>query len=98
MFARKVKSVFDKLLPKQNIVKNTRHTSRKRFISGEKVFFKCYKNNVAFWERGIVDKRIGDLIYIIKGPKNTHKRHQNQLKNVAYESMKRVYRMRRKIP
>lgn len=27
-----------------------------------------------------MDKRIGDLIYIIKGPKNTQKGHQNQLK------------------
>lgn len=80
MFARKVKSVFDKLLPGRNRIKNTMYTARKRYTPGEKVFFKCYRNNIEFWERGIVDKRIGDLIYIIKGPKNTHKRHQNQLK------------------
>ena len=31
------------------------------------------------WERGIIKKRIGDMVYIVEGPKYTHKRHQNQL-------------------
>ena len=31
------------------------------------------------WERGIIKKRIGDIVYIVEGPKYTHKRHQNQL-------------------
>ena len=30
-------------------------------------------------ERGIIKKRIGDMVYIVEGPKYTHKRHQNQL-------------------
>lgn len=50
MFARKIKSVFDKLLPGKNRVKNTMYTARKRYTAGEKVFFKCYRNNVEFWE------------------------------------------------
>ena len=31
------------------------------------------------WERGIIKKRIGDMVYIVEGPKCKHKRHQNQL-------------------
>ena len=46
---------------------------------GEKIYFKKYQNNTSCWERGIIKKRIGDVVYIVEGPKYTHKRHQNQL-------------------
>ena len=80
MFARKVKSAFDKLLPRQAIIRNTTHTRRKKYNSGDRVYFKCYKNNTSYWECGVVDKRIGDCTYMIKGPQSIHKRHLNQIK------------------
>ena len=46
---------------------------------GRKNYFKKYQNNTSCWERGIIKKRIGDMVYIVEGPKYTHKRYQNQL-------------------
>ena len=73
MFARKIRSVFDKLLPKQNKLRKTTLVPKKSFNPREKIYFKK-------WERRIIKKkRIGDIVYIVEGPKYTHKRHQNQL-------------------
>ena len=79
MFARKIRSVFNKLLPKQNKIQKTTLVPKKRFHAGEKIYFKKYQNNMSCWERGIIKKRIGDMVYIVEGPKYIHNRHQNQL-------------------
>ena len=79
MFARKIRSVFDKLLPKQNKLRKTTLAPNKRFNPGEKIYLRKYQNKTSCWERGIIKKRIGDMVYIVEGPKYTHKRHQNQL-------------------
>ena len=47
---------------------------------GDKVLFKGYKNNITLCEVGTIKQRIGELVYIVQGPKNTHKRHMNQLR------------------
>ena len=78
MFARKIISVFDKLLPKQNTLRKTTLAPKKRFNPGEKNYFEKYQNNTSCWERGIIKKRIGDKVYIVEGPKYTHERHHNQ--------------------
>ena len=81
-FARKIKSVFDKLLAKQNKPRKTILVPKKRFNPEEKIYFKKYQNNTSCWERGMIKKRIGDMVYIVEGPKYTHKRHQNQLQKL----------------
>ena len=45
MFARKIISVFNKLLPKQNKLRKTSLAPKKRFNPEEKNYFKKYKNN-----------------------------------------------------
>ena len=79
MFARKIRSIFNKLLPKQNKLRKTTLVPKKWLNPGEKIYFKKYQNKMSCWERGIIKKRIGDMVYIVEGPKYTHKRHQNQL-------------------
>ena len=37
-------------------------------------------DNIAFWEVGNIKQRIGELVYIVQGQKNTQKRHMNQLR------------------
>ena len=54
MFARKIRSVFDKLIPRQTRFKKTVSLPKKRYTGGEKVLFKVYKNNITFWEVGTV--------------------------------------------
>ena len=71
MFARKVKSVFDKLIPRQAKFKKTGSPHEKHFYPGDKVLFKTYKNNIAFWEVGTIKQRIGEMVYIVQWPKNS---------------------------
>ena len=54
MFARKIRSVFDKLLPKQNKLRKTTLVPKKRFDPEEKIYFKRYQNNTSCWECGII--------------------------------------------
>ena len=60
-----------------------------------KFFFEAYKNNMTFWEVGTIKQRIGKLVYIVQGPKNTHKRHMNQRRkcrlNESEESPQNTY-------
>ena len=69
MFVRKIKSVFPKLIPRQAKFKKTVSPHKKHFYPGNKVPFKAYKNNMTFWELGTVKQRIGELVYIVQGPK-----------------------------
>ena len=80
MFARKIKSVFDKHISRQANFKKTVSPYKKYSFLGDKILFKVYKNNMAFWGVGTTKQRIGELVYIVQGPKNTHKRHMNQLR------------------
>ena len=74
MFTRKVKSVFDKL--KQNSRKPS-HPIRNISILAIKSFSKPSKTTL---HSGKWAQRIDELVYIVQGPKNTHKRHMNQLR------------------
>ena len=67
------------LLPKQNKLRKTTLVPKKWFNPGQKIYFKKYQNNMSCWEHGI-KKRISDMVYIVRGPKYIHKRHQNQLR------------------
>ena len=80
MFARKIKSMFDKLLPNQWKPGQTNKVNRKRFKISEKVFFRMFQINKTYWEKCTADKQIRNMIYIIKGPGFSHKRHLNQIK------------------
>ena len=52
----------------------------KRYNSWDKVFFRIFKDIISFWEMGTIEKRVGNMIYISKGPQFTHIRHLNQLR------------------
>ena len=79
MFARKIRPVFDKLLPKQ--VKLTKTTvPKKKYMLGEKIFFQMHKYNKTFWEQGTIKNRIGRMVYMVEGPHATHKKLFNQIR------------------
>ena len=81
MFARQIRSVYDKLLPKPTkpATASIVPKKKKKYYPGEKVYFKMFKDRF-FCEAGTIGKRIGDVIYIVKEPQFTHKRHLNQIK------------------
>ena len=60
MFARKVKSVFDKLIPRKAKFKKTVSPHKKHFYPGDKVLFKTYKNNMTFWEVGTIKQELAN--------------------------------------
>ena len=70
MFARKIRSVFDKL-----ILSKKKKEIRKKLIPlirhspGEKNYFLNYHLGKATWLEGIIEKRIGNMMYIIKHPR-----------------------------
>ena len=78
MFAWRIRSVYDKMLPKQTKPATASIVPTKKYYLEEKVYHKMFKDNKSFWEAGTVEKRIGNVIYIIKGPQFTHKRHLNK--------------------
>ena len=80
MFARKIKSVFDNLLPNQSKPGHTNKVTRKRFKISEKVFFRIFQSKKSNSETSTADKNIGKMIYIIKRPRLTHQRHRNKIR------------------
>ena len=82
MYAKKIRSVFNRLLPnrKKNYTKKKKKTNYKSYKEGDKVFFRNYRAGKCFWEVGIVTRRIERIIYIIQGSKFVCKRHINQLR------------------
>ena len=79
MFVRKIRPVFDKLLPKQ-VRPPTSTIPKKAYLPGEKVFFQVQRNNTTSWEQGKIQKRIGQMVYLIEGPTFVHKKHANQIR------------------
>ena len=77
MFARKVRYVFNRLLPKKkrSYQNRTKQENMKYFRPGDKVFLKSCKNGKEFWQDGV-----GKMLYMIKSKKLIHKRHLNQLR------------------
>ena len=80
MYARKIHSVFDRLLPNRKKTYTKIKMNYKSYKEGNKVFFRNYRAGKCFWEDGIVTRRIGRVIYINQGSKFVCKRHINQLR------------------
>ena len=85
MFARKIRSVFDRILPNTNKTTVTRENLSTRFYKpGDKILFLNYRTGKSFWEEGIIMKRIGHMLYSVRSSKFDCRRHINQLKNSTY--------------
>ena len=70
MFVRKIRSIFDKLIPsKKGNKKKKINISNKTYSPGEEIYFLNYHLGKATWLEGIIEKRIGNLMYIIKHPR-----------------------------
>ena len=79
MYARKIRSIFDRLLPNRKKNYTKIKTNYKSYKEGDKVF-RNSRSGKCFWEDGIVTRRIGRVICIIQGAKFVCKRHVNQLR------------------
>ena len=80
MFALKIRSVFDRILPSTTKTTATRENLSARFYKpGDKILFLNYGIGKSFWE-GIILKRIGHMLYSVKRSKFDCRRHINQLR------------------
>ena len=89
LLARKIKSVFDKLLPNPSKIGHTNKVTNENW---RKSFSRMFQSNKSYQETGKVDKQIGNMIYIIKGPNFTHKRHLNQISAIRLPPRKTIER------
>ena len=81
MFTRKIRSVFDRILPSTTKTTATRENLSTWFYKpGEKILFLNYRSGKSFWEEGIIMKRIGHMIYSVRSSKFDCRRHINQLR------------------
>ena len=87
MFARKIRSIFDRLLPdKKKKVTRKENFLVRHYSTGDKIYFKNFQKGKNYWMDGIIKKRIGNMVYTIQGPKFICKRHINQIRPRSSES------------
>ena len=79
MLTRRIRSVFDKLIPSKKSHIPAILVPRRKFNKNDKVFYKNNKNDTTTWEHGIIKEPIGNMIYTVQGKKFIHNRHVNQL-------------------
>ena len=81
MFAWKIRSVFDKILPSTTKTTVTRENFSTMFYKpGDKILFLNYRTGKSFWEKGIIMKRIGHMLHSVRSSKFDCRRHINQLR------------------
>ena len=85
MFARRIRSAYDKKLLKQTKLGKICLIHPKRNNLGDNVFFRIFKDNKIFLGDRNDRKSVGNITYIIKGTQFTHKRHFNPLKKVLID-------------
>ena len=86
MLNRQIKNVFDLLCTKTSKIeiKNLEHQDQhckvvSEYTEGESVLFRNY-NSQNKWEKGIVQKKLGSLHYLIKYNNKVVKKHLDQLR------------------
>ncbi|CAH8448460.1 unnamed protein product [Schistosoma curassoni] len=78
MFGRRIRTIFDAMLPSKLVDERSHGPSIRNFSVGDKVYIKSYigKNR---WEPGEVVKKLGRVLYRVRGAFGTCIRHTNQI-------------------
>ena len=81
MFGREIRTVFSSVLPprKTSEPRNEYHTVTRSFKVGERVLVKSYQGERR-WEPGMIERRIGSVLYLIRRNVGTCIRHINQVR------------------
>ena len=57
--------------------KNTKYAPKTPCLHpGDKVFFLMYCGAMELWEEGVINKRVGGIMHMLKGKKYEHQRHR----------------------
>ncbi|CAH8557945.1 unnamed protein product [Schistosoma intercalatum] len=78
MFGRRIRTIFDAMLPSKLVDERSHGPSIRNFSVGDKVYIKSYigKNR---WEPGEVVEKLGRVLYRVRGAFGTCIRHTNQI-------------------
>ena len=68
------------MIPSKNKIKESKNTLNKFYWRGEKIYFLNHHLGQATWIEGIIEKRIGKMMFVIKHPKWKVIRHTNQIR------------------
>ncbi|CAH8588966.1 unnamed protein product [Schistosoma rodhaini] len=81
MFGRKIRTIFDKILPPKKTTKPEQEyqTSDRSLKVGEKVMVKWYQSDQK-WKPGVIERRIGKVLYLIRTRDGKCVRHINQIR------------------
>ncbi|KAK4472137.1 hypothetical protein MN116_000435, partial [Schistosoma mekongi] len=82
MFGRKVRTIFNSMLPQQRTNKSngeSQQTTIRSFQVGEKVLIRSFRGD-RNWEPCVVERRIGKVLYLVRGNFGTCTRHVNQMR------------------
>ena len=90
MLARKIRSIFDKLIPLKKEIRKKLISLIRLIVRWNKIYFLNYHLGKTIWLEGIIKKRIGNMMYIIKHPRWKVRRHMNQIKKNNPNTKKRV--------
>ena len=81
MSTKKIRSVFDQVLPSATKVTTMKENISTRFYKpGDKVFFLNHRTGKSFWEKGIIMERIGHMLYTLRSSKFQSSIPINQLR------------------
>ncbi|XP_029644868.1 uncharacterized protein K02A2.6-like [Octopus sinensis] len=90
MFSRRIRSVFNKLLPSRKWKIQNSGSRTKFFNTDDEVYFKIYKNRKQHWVQCNITGRLNNIMHKVKGPKYEHKRHFNQLQERYTKNQGRI--------
>ncbi|CAH8672200.1 unnamed protein product [Schistosoma rodhaini] len=81
MFGRKIRTIFDKILPPKKTTKPEQEyqTSDRSLKVGEKVMVKWYQGGQK-WKPGVIERRIGKVLYLARTRDGKCVRHINQIR------------------
>ncbi|CAI2736565.1 unnamed protein product [Schistosoma spindalis] len=78
MFGRRIRTVFNAMLPSKFVYGHNQNPNMRNFNVGDEVFIKSYtgKNR---WEPGKIVQKLGKVLYRVRGTFGTCIRHTNQI-------------------
>ncbi|KAK4474327.1 hypothetical protein MN116_000411, partial [Schistosoma mekongi] len=78
MFGRRIRTMFDVMLPRKAKNDHSLNETIRSFNVGDRVIIKSYLGRNR-WEPGVIERRIGNVLYRVRGAFGTWIRHINQI-------------------
>lgn len=95
ILAQKIKSIFNRLLPKKKCIKKIEKIQLNILMLETKVHFKLYKNSKKSWQDGVVTKKNWKHDVFNKTPAEGTKITPKPIKNQTYRKKRKTFQWKR---